>query len=36
MLMEDPVISEDGFSYERKVLEEHYKLKGPIEPITRK
>ena len=36
MLMEDPVLSEEGFSYERQILEEHYKLKGPIEPITRK
>jgi STIP1 homology and U-box containing protein 1 len=36
MLMEDPVVSEAGFSYERQVLEEHYKLKGPVEPITRK
>ena len=36
MLMEDPVISEEGFTYERKVLEEHYKLKGAVEPITRK
>ena len=36
MLMEQPVVSEEGFTYERKVLEEHYKLKGPIEPITRK
>ena len=36
MLMEDPVLSEEGFSYERTVLEEHYNLKGPVEPITRK
>jgi U-box domain len=34
--MEDPVVSEAGFTYERKALEEHYKLKGPIEPINRK
>ncbi len=33
--MEDPVISEAGFSYERQALEEHYKQKGPIEPINR-
>jgi hypothetical protein len=30
MLMEDPVLSEHGFTYERQVIEEHYKLKGPI------
>lgn len=35
MLMEEPVVSEEGFTYERKVLDEHYRLKGPIEPITR-
>lgn len=34
--MEDPVISEAGFTYERKALEEQYKMKGPIEPINRK
>ena len=36
MLIEDPVVSEAGFSYERKALEEYYQAKGPMEPITRK
>jgi|JI6StandDraft_1071083.scaffolds.fasta_scaffold132410_2 STIP1 family protein 1 len=34
--MEEPAVSEDGFTYEKKVLEEHFRLKGPIEPITRR
>lgn len=35
-LMEEPVLSEEGFTYEKKVLEEHYRLKGTVEPITRR
>ena len=30
------MISEAGLTYERQALEEHYRLKVPIEPITRK
>jgi hypothetical protein len=30
MLMEDPVLSEEGFSYERKELEYYYQMKGMV------
>ncbi|EGR27767.1 u-box domain protein [Ichthyophthirius multifiliis] len=35
-LMEDPVITECGQTYEKVVLDEHFKKNGYIDPITRK
>lgn len=34
-LMKDPVISPSGITYERKLLEQHFKCNGEFEPVTR-
>ncbi|KAK1442146.1 E3 ubiquitin-protein ligase CHIP [Babesia gibsoni] len=34
-LMKDPVITPSGITYERKLLEEHFKCNGEFEPVTR-
>lgn len=33
--MEDPVITEEGFTYEKSAIEDHFKTNGFIDPITR-
>lgn len=35
-MMEDPVSTEAGFTYERTAIEDHLRTNGNIEPITRK
>lgn len=35
-LIEDPVTTESGHTYEREVIEEHIKKNGNIDPVTRK
>lgn len=34
--MEEPTTTEDGLSYEKSALDDHFKKIGFIEPITRK
>ena len=33
--MKDPVIAGDGFTYERKAIEEHFNRQGGKSPMTR-
>jgi hypothetical protein len=33
--MEDPVIIQSGFTFERKCIETHFKMNGAFDPITR-
>jgi STIP1 family protein 1 len=35
-MMEEPVTTEAGFSYEKNVIEDHIKLNGPTDPMTRR
>ena len=35
-LMEDPVTTETGMTYEREVIREHFEKNGKIDPVTRK
>lgn len=35
-LIEDPVTTESGHTYEKEVIEEHLKKNGNIDPVTRK
>ena len=35
-IMEDPVTTDAGFTYERSALEDHLRTNGPVEPISRK
>merc|ERR1712146_368871 len=34
-IMKNPVIAEDGFTYERKAIEEHFNRSGGKSPMTR-
>ena len=34
-LMEDPVILESGFTYERSSIEKHFQVNGAFDPLTR-
>ena len=33
--MEDPVILESGFTYERSSIEKHFQINGAFDPLTR-
>lgn len=34
--MEDPVITESGFTYEKEVIKAHFEKNGKFDPVTRK
>lgn len=35
-MLDDPILTQAGFSYDKSILLEHFKKNGNIDPISRK